>query len=112
MPYGFCKYIKGIPANILQTTGTWRGSRTIYVDDPQEKYQVLVSDPHAAPKFQLPKPLIKGDRMVSDKEGFKYYYDLILKETQIEMAKGCTRYPNAEGHDSFDECVEQENRQS
>ena len=49
---------------------------------------------------------------MSDKQGYKYYYNLILKETQIEMGTDCMKYPDEMGHDSYEECVEQENRQS
>ena len=112
IPYGQCKHIEDIPANILIDTTSWKNMFPIYIKDSNSKYQVFVSDPRAAPKFQLPKPLMTGAKIIAQRTQTNkiHYYNIIIKEIRNELEDGsCTHYPDTRGHQTFTACIENEN---
>ena len=112
IPYGKCKHIEEIPKNILINTTSWKNVFPIYIHDSNSKYQVFVSDPRAAPKFQLPKPLMTGAKIIAQPTETNkiHYYNIIIKEIRNELDDGsCAPYPDTEGHQTFTACVEAEN---
>ena len=114
-PIGVCKYYKGLSRNLLQTGGSWKHVKQFYLSDMSSRYRLYVSDPNAAPKFVLPMPLLTGDIMetLPDNKRIVYYYKVIIKEIQIKLEDGsCTNYPDEHGHESYDKCIEMENRRS
>ena len=113
LPYGICKYHRGFPKDIFKTEGNWKGAISIKIKDLQEKYHVFISDPSAAPIFQLPKPFLTGDRLEAkpDNKSMFYYYSIVIKETRTHLDDGsCTVYPDKAGHQSYADCVNQEIR--
>ena len=113
LPYGICKYHRGFPKDILKTEGNWKGAISLKIKDLQEKYHVFISDPSAAPTFQLPKPFLTGDQMEAkpDNKSVFYYYNIVVKETMTDLNDGsCTVYPDKNGHLSYADCVDQEIR--
>ena len=112
-PIGVCKYYKGLPRNLLRDNGAWKNAKTIYVSDMSSRYRIFVSDPKVAPKFVLPMPLLTGNIMeaLPDNKSLVFYYKVIIKEIQIKLEDGsCTNYPDEHGHESYDKCIEMENR--
>ena len=113
LPHGQCKYIENNPSKILQQTKSWKNVISIYINDSDSNYQLFVSDPRATPNFQLPRPLMTGDKIIVAPHAMNriHYYNIRLKETLAELDDGsCTNYPDAAGHASFTDCVEDENR--
>ena len=116
LPYGQCQHLQGPPHQLLETKGDFKNVVRVFIRNVLKDgvYQVFVSDPAAAPKFQLPKPLLIGDRiegLYKYKYSTVYYYNVILKETRMELDDGsCVDYPDAAGHDSYANCVEEENQ--
>ena len=115
LPYGQCKHIQGLPQHLLDTYTSNKNVLRIYIRNMliDSVYKVFVSDPAAAPKFQLPKPLLIGDRIeaITVNRSTVFYYNLMLKETRMELDDGsCVDYPDAAGHDSYADCVEEENQ--
>ena len=113
LPYGQCKYIENKPNKILQHTKSWKNVISIYINDSDSNYQLFVSDPNATPNFQLPRPQMTGDkiRVAPYRKNQIHYYNIRLKETLAELSDGsCTDYPDAAGHHSFSDCVEDENK--
>ena len=114
-PIGVCKYYKGLPRNLVRGTGAWKHARQFYLSDVSSRYRIYISDPNAAPKFVLPMPLLTGDIMeaLPDNKGVVFYHKVIIKEIQIKLEDGsCTNYPDEHGHESYDKCIEMENRRN
>ena len=112
-PIGVCKYYKGLPRNLVRGTGAWKHARQFYLSDVSSRYRIYISDPNAAPKFVLPMPLMTGDIMeaLPDNKSLVFYYKVNIKEIQIKLEDGsCTIYPTELGHESYDKCIEMENR--
>ena len=114
LPNGQCKHFKGLPRELLNPKGNYKNDVELYIREMiiDSSYQVFVSDPAAAPKFQLPKPLLTGRiEAIAVNHSKILYYNVILKETQMELDDGsCVNYPNAAGHNSYADCVEEENQ--
>ena len=115
LPNGQCEQYEGPPHELISPGEHWKNCISLYLNGINEGsvYYVYVSDPSAAPKFQLPKPLLYGGRIgaTTDNQSKVYYYNLVLTEKRIELDDGsCVDYPDAAGHDSYADCVEEENR--
>ena len=113
LPIGLCKHFEAIPGKLIRKGGLYKGVLSLYIKDIGSVYHVFVSDPAAAPKFQLPKSLITGDRIKADavNQSKVYYYTVTLKETHVELDDGsCVDYPDAAGHESYADCVDKENQ--
>ena len=115
LPNGQCKQFEGPPHELMASQKSWKNYISIYLKGMKvdSTYFVYVSDPAAAPKFQLPKPLLHGDRMEAkaSNQSKVFYYNLVLTEKRVELDDGsCVDYPDAAGHDSYADCVEEENQ--
>ena len=109
LPYGLCKYHRGFLKDMLYM----EGKISLRIKELQEQYYVFISDPSAAPNFQLPKPFLTGDLLEAkpDNKSVFYYYNIVVKETRTELNDGsCTVYPDIAGHQSYADCVDQEIR--
>ena len=92
----------------------WANNIPIYINNTDSEYQIFVSDPGAVPKFQLSYPLMTGDRIIVTPYNSQriYYYDLVLRETKIELDDGtCVDYPDPQGHQDYADCVDAEIRE-
>ena len=110
MPNGQCKFYEDLPRNILQT-GLNRFEIFFNVD--KGEYLVYISDPNAGPKYQLPKPDMTGDNLKINcsPTSITQAYTIQLKETRLESGQGsCTEYPDAAGHQSYPDCIDDENK--
>ena len=113
LPHGHCTHFEDLPSNILQNPGSWENAFSVFINDSDGKYQIFVSDPRAAPTFQLPHPLMTGDKIIALPTMINtiHYYSIVLTEIRTELDDdSCTNYPDTAGHGSFTECVEAENK--
>ena len=115
LPNGQCQQFEGPPHRLLSSKEGWKNYISIYLVGKMEDsvYYAFVSDPAAAPEYQLPKPLLNGDRMEATTANYSklYYYNIVLTERQVELDDGsCVDYPDANGHKSYADCVEEENQ--
>ena len=64
-------------------------------------------------KFEVPTPFTIGDNVFTKRGQFGSvsYFKITLKVVRNELDDGtCVDYPDSAGHQSFGECVEQENQ--
>ena len=111
LPFGFCTTVKGILEDILDN---FRRQISFYIKTPGE-YIIFISDDAAILHFQLPYPLMTGERLkISIPEDADYikkvYHSVQVYETKDASGKElCTTYPTAK-YKSYTDCVEKENR--
>ena len=107
IPYGLCKVYQGNPEKRIR----------LKIKSNGEKYEyfIFISDPSATVQFQMPNPLMTGDKIriethenITIQKNQDYYIE--LKETGIEIDDGsCAVYPN-HNHNSYSDCVDEETR--
>ena len=115
LPNGRCKQFEGLPSGLLVLKGNFKNDIQLFLKDilVGSEYFVFVSDPAASPHFQLPKPLLSGVKVKAKAANYSkvYYYSLVLTEKKMELNDGsCVDYPDAAGHESYADCVEEENQ--
>ena len=112
LPLGQCKYFEGPLGSLLYSNAHWQNFFIVYIYDKESTYEIFISDPGMAPRFQLAKPLITGDRIIVKPTEMTriHYYNIFLHEKKLNLNDGsCTNYPDQDGHQNFAECVEEEN---
>ena len=111
LPYGFCKFFKGKPRDIL-VANKWATTPIHFnINGTGAPIKIYIFDPSTSPRFQLPTPLMTGDQISLKVEQHvtMYSYSIILKETRNQLGDGtCTSYPESAGYKSFAECVQSE----
>ena len=114
LPHGICKCFEEEPWSMIQKgTSDWKNAVSLKVNDLKNAYRIYVYDPTASPKFQVPIPLTIGDNVLTKTSslGSVSFYKITLKEVKNELEDGtCVQFPDAAGHQSFGDCVEQENQ--
>ena len=100
---------------MLTTDTGQKNAITVGIIGKGAPFQIYVFDPLTATQFQLPMPLLTGDRIFSESENYgqEYSYSIILKETKNQLNDGtCTKYPDSAGHDTYADCVQSEARKN
>ena len=116
LPHGLCKVVQDEPRNMIQRGVLpyhWKNAVHLTVNDLDNDYYIYVYDPQASPKFHIPIPLTLGDNVMTktNSHGSVSYYKITLKIVRNELEDGtCVQYPDSDGHQSFNDCVEQENQ--
>ena len=115
LPFGLCTTVTGHLKDILDND---KRSIKFYMKSPG-KYIIFISDDAAILNFQLPYPLMTGERIkisipeIQDsnhRTRQKEYYSVQIFETVDNSGKGlCTNYPTQK-FTSYANCVEKENR--
>ena len=113
LPFGLCTTVTGDFKDILDTE---KRNVKFYIKS-SGKYIIFISDDAATLNFQLPYPLMTGERIKISipemKDAYyrqKEYYSVQIFETVDNSGKGlCTAYPTQK-YTSYANCVEQENR--
>ena len=113
LPHGICKVFQEEPRNMI-TRGTfnWKNAVHLNVSDLNNDYHIYVYDSKVSTKFQVPTPFTIGDNIFTKKNQFGSvsYFKITLNVFMNELNDGsCGDYPDSAGHQSFGECVEQEN---
>ena len=109
LPFGMCSIAKGRPQNFFKG-----GLHKVSVMLEEEgEYMVYVLDPSTALHYQLPTNQMTGDRprIRIGSTPTRKYYSVKLKERRVLTGDGsCAIYPGKTGHDSFADCVDEENQ--
>ena len=112
LPYGVCSVATGFPHELANKRGLYKIEIDVTING---EFSIFVTDPSAAVNYQLPLNLMKSDApriKASLTSPVWKYYNIQLKEKfGLSGEEACVNYPDKSNHQSYADCVDEENYQ-